>query len=277
MRTTGLSWRIGPIAIASLAAALAVALTAASPAHAACTTVGSATGTAGSDRMCGTTGPDSMNGLGGEDRLTGGDGKDTLLGGDGDDTVEGGDGDDVLVGGLGQDKFFGDSGNDTLRARDGEFDSIILSQCGSGTDSLDLDLIDALPIGLPLLGAPLLFLQCEKITVGAVNEGPNVRISRRTPRVPSNGKVPVRLSCPASLSAPCAGKLRIGRSKNSQGAPKAYSFRQGTKRNVSAHLSRRDRRRLLRRGKITASATSIERGEFGDKTTVQTLTLIARD
>jgi putative Ca2+/H+ antiporter (TMEM165/GDT1 family) len=85
-----------------------------------------------------------------------------------------------------------------------------------------------------------------------------------------------RESCPASLTAPCAGTLTIGRPGKSQGEPKAYSIDPGNKDKVSARLSQRDRRKLSRRGKITASATSVEQGEFGDKTTVQTLKLSAQ-
>lgn len=133
-----------------------------------------------------------------------------------------------------------------------------------------MDLVDA------SVGGIFVLLGCEKVTVGAVNEGPNVAISRGTPKIKDNGKVPVRLACPAELTAPCAGTLTLGRSLNNPGAPKAYSIDPGAKDKVSARLSRRDRRKLSRRGKITARSTSVELGEFGDKTTVQTLELTAR-
>ena len=136
-----------------------------------------------------------------------------------------------------------------------------------------MDLAEAAVLGFPLLGIPLLFLNCEKITVGAVNEGPNVVISRRTPKVKDDGTVPVPLSCPAELTAPCAGTLTLVRSLNNPGAPKAYSIDPGRKDKVSARLSQRDRRKLSRMGELTVSAASVEQGEFGDKTTAQTLGL----
>ncbi len=269
-----------------------------------CTTVGTATGSSGDDHMCGTAGADSMNAIGGSDRLTGGGGNDTLNGGDGDDIangstgndilnggdgddslnggdgndrLSGGDGNDFIVAGPGDDSASGGSGNDELRLRDGEADLRTLgvairgsSICGPGSDSLDLDLLDASVLAIAVGD---LLLSCESITVGAVNEGPNVVISRRTPPIMDNGKVPVRLSCPDSLLVPCAGTLRLGRSENSRGSPKAYSVDPGTSAKVAARLSRRDRRKLARRGEITARSTSVELGEFGDKTTLQTLEL----
>jgi hypothetical protein len=43
-----------------------------------------------------------------------------------------------------------------------------------------------------------------------------------------------------------------------------------------AKLSRRDRRKLHRRHKLGVRAISVEKGEFGDKTTAQKLALIER-
>ncbi len=142
-----------------------------------------------------------------------------------------------------------------------------------GNGLLDIDLLDAIDVfafGSGRLG-------CEYITVGAVNEGPNVVISRHSVNVGTDGRAAVRLRCPASLTAPCAGKLRIGHSEKSEGAPKTYSIEQGKKDDVTARLSHRDRRRLRQHGQTTAFVTSVEKGQFGDKTTVQTIKLIAQD
>jgi hemolysin type calcium-binding protein len=271
------------ITIAALAASLAIALIAASRAHAEpCTTTGTATGTEVRDRMCGSPGADTMLGLGGGDRLTGGDGNDTLRGGDGDDTIEGGNGNDVLVGDLGSDILLGEAGNDQLRLRDGQLDNFGFAfTCGNGTDSVDMDLVDAAFLTGHLVGGLLTLLvlrelaDCENISVGAVNEGPNVVISRRSVAVGASSRIPVRLRCPGSLSAPCAGTLRIGSSKKGLGAPKAYSIDPGKKENVSARLSHRDRRKLRRRGQLNARVVSIEQGQLGAKTTVQTIKLNA--
>ncbi len=139
-----------------------------------------------------------------------------------------------------------------------------------------MDLLDAAHVA-GLLGLSLFGAGCETITVGAINEGQNVVISRHSVHVGTDGRAAVRLRCPASLTAPCAGTLRIGHSPKSQGKKKHYSIDQGEKEDVSARLSRRDRRRLSRHGETTALVTSVEQGEFGDKTTVETLKLVARD
>jgi hemolysin type calcium-binding protein len=246
------------ITITALAASIAVALMAASPAHAVCTPSGTPGGGSGNDTLCGTLGNDTLNGQAGADSLFGSAG------------------DDILIGGSGSDRFNGGSGNDQLRARDGELDKLGLSfsDCGTGTDSIDMDLIDFAFVGF---GALLIQTHCEVTIIGAVNEGPNVKISRRSLRVGADGRAPVRLTCPATLTAPCAGTLRIGHSPKSEGKKKQYSIDPGKKEDVSARLSRRDRHRLRRQGETTARATSVEQGQFGDKTTIQTIKLIAQD
>lgn len=217
-------------------------------------------------------------------------GIDTLNGGDGLDFLEGDSGSDILIGGPGGvgcfsifvacgDSFSGDSGNDIVLFRDGSPDEIARSTCGSGTDRVDIDLADATIFAFGQLNIVSFMLGsgCENVTVGAVNEGPNVKISRRSPSVGTDGRATVRLRCPGSLTAPCAGTLRLGHSPKSQGKRTHYSIDQGKKDNVSASLSRRDRRRLRRHGEATALVTSVEQGQFGDKTTVQTIKLIAQD
>jgi len=264
------------VTIAALAAVLAVALIAASSARAQgdCTMIGtSLTGTTGNDILCGGSGADTMNGNSGNDELRGHGGNDFLSGGDGNDTVTGEGGNDTLIGAPGSDTFSGGSGNDRLLARDGELDNTRFT-CGSGTDSLDMDLAD---VGDLVFSLGRLFNSgCENITSGAINEGPNVKISRHSVSVGEDGRAAVRLRCPASLPAPCAGTLRLGRSQKSQGKKTQYSIDDGKKETVSARLSQRDRNKLSQRGRITVGATSVEQGQHGDKTTVQTIKLIAQ-
>lgn len=281
----GRSHAIAAIALAALLCALALAL---SPAHAddvPCTV--SNTGTSGHDHLCGTSGadtmdggggPDRMRGLGGNDTMTGNSGDDDLFGGTGNDTIvgatgsdalDGEDGNDVLTPGSGVDrKTSGGSGDDELRLRDGLPD-LGPFDCGPGTDLVDLDLTDGI-VGVAIFGS------CERVLTGAVDEGPNVAISDRTRRVEDGRRVKVRLRCPAALADPCAGKLTIGRTASSQGPAKRYGIDPGDSEKVPAKLSRRDRRKLHRRGRISVRAISVEAGEFGDKTTVQKLTLIER-
>ena len=240
-------------------------------------------GTTGPDVMCGGSAIDRMNGNSGNDELRGQGNNDTLNGDTGNDLLLGGGGNDTLTGSTGTDNFnsAGGSGNDRLLARDGEIDGVVPSDgtCGSGTDSLDIDLADAAfiaTINVLAFGASLFLGDCESVTVGAVNEGPNVKISRHSVGVGEDGRAAVQLRCPASLPAPCAGKLAISASKKKVGPRKAYSIDQGEKENVSARLSQRDRNKLSQRGRITVGATSVEQGQHGDKTTVQTIKLIAQ-
>lgn len=281
-------------ATAAVFVVLAVALIAASPAQATCTPSGTPGGGLGNDKLCGTSGPDTLSGLAGNDNLQGGGGNDLLDGGDGSDLLAGGAGNDVLIGeqnaafghcggfvpesGDCFDFYDAGPGNDQIRARDGEYDRLTIDDmnCGSGTDSVDMDLLDAAGINVSF-GLGLLGTQCENFTVGAVNEGPNVIVSRHSVNVGEDGRAAVRLRCPGSLTAPCAGELRIGHSAKSEGKKAHYSIDPGKKDDVSARVSRRDRRRLRRHGETTALVTSVEQGQFGDKTTVQTIKLIAQD
>ena len=98
------------------------------------------------------TGASTIRGLEGDDKLTGLDQPETIDGGPGDDVLQGGFGDDDITGGPGRDRILGDGGsscdyfgctvpfgNDTIRARDGEADSI---DCGLGTDTAIVDPVD---------------------------------------------------------------------------------------------------------------------------------------
>lgn len=213
-----------------------------------------------------------MSGGAGNDEMFGRAGNDTMNGDSGKDVVRGEAGNDILVGGSGvSDSLNGGSGNDQLRFRDGEVDNFgSFTDCGDGTDSLSMDLVDFAAFGFFAFG------NCETVTIGAVNEGPNVVISRRTPKIKDSGKVPVGLSCPAELTAPCAGGLTLGRSAKTQGASKDYTIEPGASEKVTAGLSRADRQKLLRRGELIVSTISVEQGEFGDKTTAQTLALAGK-
>jgi hypothetical protein len=209
----------------------------------------------------------SLTGGSGKDMLCGTSGNDTLNGGAGDDTLRGNDGNDRLTGGTGIDGLIGGAGDDKLFERDGTLD--LPPSCGAGVDSLDIDLVDA---GLSGFGWTFLFSGCEAITVGAVNEGPNVVISVRSrARVDSHGRIPVTLTCPAALPADCKGTLTLALvSRKANWSPKAtYTVPAGAKRTVRARLSRADRHTLARRGKRTAAITSVEQGDFGPKTTQQ--------
>lgn len=298
---------------AAMAALLALALpgTAGSSADECTQTLsnaGTSIGSSGRDVICGTSGNDTLEGRGGNDELRGFGGVDSLNGGIGNDELfgsvgdddlfgesgadrlngssgndffRGGSGNDVLIGGTGGDTFGGGDGNDSLLARDGDLDTSF--DCGAGTDSLDLDLVDAAGFGLSLgLFASFTFVVCEDVTVGAVNEGPNVSISDRPRRVGEDGRTSVRLRCPTSLRRPsrCKGRLKLQlatRRSLRRSAPRTrYSLRPGRARRISVRLSSRDRRRLRQTRRSNGVVTSVEAGQHGPKTTVRRVALRVR-
>jgi hypothetical protein len=167
--------------------------------------------------------------------------------------------------------LFGEDGNDFIQARDGDVDRI---NCAAGHDTADLDLVDTPQFGV--------FLACEAIFVGAVDEGPNVAISEGTRRVGEDGRTTVRLRCPASLQQPprCKGKLKLQlRTRRSlrRKAPRTdYTIRPGETRSIDVRLSHRDRRKLHRHHRADGVVTSVEAGQHGDKTTTQTVKLRLR-
>lgn len=225
-------------------------------------------GTGGNDTLIGQGGADELRGRGGNDRLFGDSGSDELSGSSGDDELKGGIDNDTLNGGTGRDVLRGENGNDLIQARDGDIDNI---NCADGHDTADLDLLDVVQFGV--------ILNCEAIFVGAVDEGPNVAISDRVRRVGGDGWTTVRLRCPASLQQPprCKGKLKLQlRTRRSlrRTAPKThYRIRPGKTRAIDVRLSRRDRHSIRRHGSAKGVATSVEAGQHGDKTTVQTVKL----
>lgn len=104
-------------------------------------------GSAGADGFDGGPGGDEIHGAGGGDDLRGGTGDDRLFGDAGNDKVEGTNGTDIVDGGPGTDQLNGDIAGcsvfcapdiDTLRARDGERDTV---NCG-GPGEAQVDQLD---------------------------------------------------------------------------------------------------------------------------------------
>lgn len=194
--------------------------------------------------------------------------EDRLKGGDGDDRLKGRAGDDSLDGELGVDKLLGGDGDDTLFTRDGVKDAVV--SCGGGLDTANVDLRDV-PSS-----------DCENIDQGAIKEGRNVRISKRTLRVGRDGRARVKLSCPRQLSRRCKGKLSLSLYRRSAhgGAVASratrYSIKPGRSRQVKVRLSGRDRRALVSRRKPRGRIKSVERGQHGRKTTIRVVKLKRR-
>lgn len=207
--------------------------------------------------------------------IIGGSGPDSLRGNRAANRLEGGPGNDTLTGESGADLLAGGADGDSIFANDGIEDLI---SCGPNrttkparSDTLDSDLADGAPPA-----------DCESVTQGAVTEGDNVVMPGRPSWPRRDGRVGIRLRCPQSVAIGCSGTLRLrllsraatGRRGVSLAAARATSYRleAGRSKMVFLRLSRRDRS-ALRRAARRARVTSVERGEFGPKTTIRTIRL----
>jgi Ca2+-binding RTX toxin-like protein len=205
------------------------------------------------------------------ERVTGGSSADTLELGLATDSLPGslagGGGNDTLrsltkarvafSGDAGTDAVTGGPGPSQLSMRDGVGEKF---SCGDSIDILDADLKDPIP------------RDCEKVTQGALLEGPNVAIRTTRARPDSRGRVRMTLRCPSTLaSMGCAGRLRLDGAAS--GPAKRYSIRSGRSRSVRVRLSRRDARRVARRSR-RMRARSVEAGRLGDKTTIAPVTVL---
>lgn len=234
------------------------------------------TGTDQAETITGTEGPDVIDGRGGVDTIDGLGGNDLICAGV---PPEGGQ-EEELTGGLGSDRLRGGPDADDLFLRDGVRDRE--ADCGDGGDDVDLDLADngqqtrgTPPPRFP--PGPIPVTGCEGVTIGAVNEGPNARVSRRAVRLTRRGVAGVRLACPQALPAACAGRLSLStvrkRRRTLALASSRYRIAPGTSRVVRVRLSRA-RRTLVRNVRsVRVRGTAVEQGEFGAKTTIATFLL----
>lgn len=205
-----------------------------------------------------------------------GSGNDTLVGSGADNNLLASGGADRIDGGLGVDTLLGKGGPDFLDANDGVRDNIV--DCGPAGDPGDEARLDLKDDGDPSTGAGRIpVFNCETITVGAVNEGPNVRISGRTASLTRVRRARIRLSCPSALTTPCAGRLtlRSARRRGTLGS-RRYRIRDGRRKVVPVPISRSGAALIRRRGTLRVVATARERGRFGPKTTVRVLRIKRR-
>jgi hypothetical protein len=211
------------------------------------------------------------------DNLTGSGNGETLDGAAGTDTLTGLGGPDTLIGGPGpNDHTFGGEGDDAIMLRDGEVDDC--PSGGPGSNTFDLDLIDQ----RATFGGILLLRRClftivplqalanlGPINFGAVDEGPNVRMTVLRPAVGRAG-VRVRLACPAVLRKPCAGPLRVFTLRGRRAlATERYSVRPGRAKTVVLALDADAREAAL--DALALRVVSVERGtsRLGPKTTIR--------
>lgn len=180
---------------------------------------------------------------------------DTLLGGTSRDLIFGSVRDDDINGEAGTDLVRGGDGADKIFAREGEADDI---GCGAGVDSTTVDLRDDYldtdrPAGQQN--------DCEQVDEGALKEGQHVVFGPRQPTL-RKGVLQLTLSCPKAVGARgCRGSLRAAAGRT-RGARMSYRIAAGAKDGVAVAVPS---------GGKTFQLTSVERGRFGEKTTIRTL------
>lgn len=226
-------------------------------------------GSANNDTISGGDGADTVIAMGGQDTIDGGAGNDRLTGSSGDDTITGGPGVDSL---FGDGEFSGFSyGNDTLKAQDGEIDSL---SCSFGADTAVADANDVFDV----LG------DCESRTIGsgATPPGPpaasalNIGLSAPTaPKLAAllSGK-PVRMRI--TISAPCdlemglvvpkaeARRLKLG-AKSIIIAAGAGSIDAAGTYPVTLRIAKKFRAKLRRQARVRVAVVAV--CEAADKTT----------
>ncbi len=163
----------------------------------------------------------------------------------GDDVLNGLDSPDTLIGGDGADKMNGFKGNDTIDARSDGFADKLIS-CGDGTDSVQEDLKDPLPVDLD---------KCESFVRGNKSEPAFLRILGAERG--GNGILRADLKCPKANGKRCEGRL------SARGTNRHYSIAAGKTETVS--LGAVGGRRVTLRAN--------EEGDFGPETVSRRLKL----
>ena len=197
--------------------------------------------------------------------LAGGPGADTLDGVSGNDTLDGGDGGDSLIGGTGDDVF---------RARDGIVDAL---SCGAGADSGPADredgaAADCESLELPAVEEPAPPTGDQPPVDPPARETPDpkpprdrnapdpaaVVVPAQTATVTPGGNALVKVGCPKD-SGGCRGSVTLqieedagnvrasGRPRMVKVGSTRFSAKAGQNKTVTVRLSRRGRRRVIRK------------------------------
>jgi hemolysin type calcium-binding protein len=156
-----------------------------------------------------------------------------------------------IFGMLGRDKVFALGGDDLIELRDGIQDDCPSAGTGTNTiraDLVDEDTFDDCVVNQPppkggTSGSTIIFIPVDDPTVPA-EIGAGLELAARGVRVP--------LRCPKSPQARCRGTVEV------LGDRARYSIRRGSRKSVLVPLSRKEHRRLRRRGR--AEVTLVERG-----------------
>jgi RTX calcium-binding nonapeptide repeat (4 copies) len=194
--------------------------------------------------------------------VSAGEGHDRITGGFGADELQGGSGNDTLVGGEGPDLLNGSLGDDALATRDGSADAVT---CGDGSDSLEHDPRDELPLTE--------VLACEsRASAEPAPDTEAPRIELRAParqRLARDGAVRGRVEAsePAALSL--QGMVSVGRRTYEMRPVSGNSDAPGQAVTLRAQLGRaaaRAVRRALRRGaRVRARLTAGARDPAGNQ------------
>jgi Ca2+-binding RTX toxin-like protein len=242
------------------------------------------TGSAGNDGFYGRIGNDTIHGAGGDDNLRGAGGDDSIFGDGGNDKLEGSTGADTVDGGSGSDQMYGDQANcvgvfictpdpDTLRARDGERDTV---DCGGGADTADVDDIDVVAY-------------CANVTITKTGEPPPGCVapnpacppppSKTTFSFTTSGKrsrakgIAVKVTCSAKctfgvkleIAAKVAKKAKLGRKAVTIGSAKGSLGAAGSQ-TVTVKLSSKARSKL-KKLKTVAGTLKVAAADAGGATT----------
>jgi Ca2+-binding RTX toxin-like protein len=194
------------------------------------------------ENVTGTKREDSITGTAEQNVLTGLEGKDTLIGGAGVDTLMArepsspGIKDTVHCGAPPEILGFGGV-------------SFVTGNKPVPRDSLDADLADVPPA------------DCEQVTQGPVNEGPNVVIGAAAKRVGTNA-VRIGLTCPRDAGRTCAGAVGVSGRTGGRGPTSAFSLKRGKRGTVTVALPAAAAKAIAGR-QATLRFVSRERGRLG--------------
>lgn len=188
---------------------------------------------------------------------------DVLTGNGADNYIEGGPGKDTIDGGGGEDTLMGQEGDDTLLALDGLKDT---ANCGLGNDKVSADAIDVL-------------VSCEDTgatttgggntgggNTGPGNTGPGNTGGGQTPATVligiagkatvKKGTAKVKLACPASAKAACAGTLTLRTTKKKSVGSAKFRIAPGKKAQVTVKIKGAGVKALRSSRTLTTVATA---------------------
>ena len=280
------------------------------------TDVENLTGGTGADTLTGDADANVLDGGANADVLNGGGGTDTAtyasrtaaitadIDGTADDG-ESGEGDNVatdvenLTGGTGADTLTGSSavnrltggpGADIFHARDGANDHL---SCGSEADTVTADPGDAADADCEAVDTgPKPAAPAPTATATAKAKAKKLKLSSAPITLDKNGRAPVTIVCPKSQVGGCAGTVTIevaaepavkGKVKTSRRSRRRkvigkarFRVSAGKKTKIRVRLSRRGRRKVLRKRRVRCRVSVANKGQDGKLvTTKQTLSLKA--